>query len=217
MRHLRYTLLALMLLLGGNLLAQRSPFRQGLWVGAKAGGQATRFLFVPSVLQHTHLSQQGALALRYDVERSASLQLEVNYTRMGWKSRFDEESMHYQRNLDYVELPLLAHLYTGVGRFRLFLNAGPIVGYNIGDGVVQSDNLGDLPYAMPIANKLYWAVGGGPGVALSLGRRHLLELEGRFVYGYGNIWPSSRADVYSQSSSMRFAFSLNYFFRFANL
>lgn len=217
MRYLQYVLWGLFLLFVGSLQAQRSSFRQSLWVGAKAGGQATRFLFVPSVRQHTHLSNQAAVALRYDVEHQASLQLEFNYTRMGWKSRFDEEAMHYQRNLDYIEMPLLAHLYTGLGRFRLFLNAGPIVGYNMGDEVVQSNNLGELPYAMPIANKFYWAVGGGPGVAMSFGKRYLIELEGRFVYGYGNIWPSSRADVYSQSSSMRFAFSFNYFFRFANL
>ena len=55
-----------------------------------------------------------------------------------------------------------------------------------------------------------WGLGGGPGLSLQLGGRHRIELEGRLVYGLGNIWSSARTSPYPQSSELRFGARLGY-------
>ena len=48
------------------------------------------------------------------------------------------------------------------------------------------------------------------GASLQLGGRHRIELEGRLVYGLGNIWSSARTSPYPQSSELRFGARLGY-------
>ena len=62
-------------------------------------------------------------------------------------------------------------------------------------------------------DRLFWGLGGGPGISLALGERQRIELEGRFVYGLGNLWSTKRGSTYVQSSEMYFGATLNYFFR----
>lgn len=213
MRKYLYTL-ALGLTLCSVLLGQqKKPFRQSWWIGAKGGVQFSRFLFVPSIRQHTHFGQRGGIALRFEVERGASAQLEVNYMRTGWKVRFDDANKAYQRNLTYIEVPLLAQLYLGNGPARIFVNAGPIVGYNLDEDTQQTEAVGNTSYQRRVENKLFWGLGGGPGLSVILGKHNRLELEGRFTYGFGDIWPNQRKDDYGQSAEMIFGFTFNYFFR----
>ncbi|MDO4692405.1 MAG: porin family protein [Porphyromonadaceae bacterium] len=205
--------LALSLALCATSGAQQTSFRQSWWVGAKGGVQFSRFLFVPSVRQHTHFGQRAGVALRFEVERGASAQIEVNYMRTGWKVRFEEADKAYQRHLTYVEVPILAQLYLGSGAARLFVNAGPILGYNLGEETEKTDAVGPTTYQREVVNKLFWGLGGGPGLSVALGSRNRLELEGRFTYGFGDIWPNQRKDDYGQSAEMIFGFTCNYFFR----
>ena len=56
-------------------------------------------------------------------------------------------------------------------------------------------------------------LGGGPGISIPLGRGQRIELEGRFVYGLGNIFSTERTSAYVQSNEMRFGLTMNYLFR----
>ena len=106
MKHIsRQLLLALLLplLLASPLWAQgeaKLPFSQSLSIGAHGGITASRFTFVPSVHQRIHVGYVGGLALRYDIERGASLQVELNYLRGGWQEKYDLRSTSYARHLD---------------------------------------------------------------------------------------------------------------------
>ena len=129
----RQSLLALLLslLLVPSLWAQgeaKEPFSQSLSIGVHGGIAASRFTFVPSVRQRIHVGYVGGLALRYDIERGASLQMELNYLRGGWQEKYDALATRYTRHIDYLELPILSHLYFCSGGTRLFLNLGPFVG-----------------------------------------------------------------------------------------
>ena len=62
-------------------------------------------------------------------------------------------------------------------------------------------------HAKAIESRFFWGLGGGPGISIGIGEHHRLELEGRFVYGFGNIWNADRtnsAGTYVQSSEIRF-------------
>lgn len=219
---LRCTLLfgLLLLIAGGKLHAQTSqePFPQAISVGVKGGMTASRFTFVPSVRQRLHTGPIAGIAVRYDVERGASLQAELNYRRGGWQERYDSLQTRYSRHLDYLELPLLTHLYLSAGGMRFFLNAGPFFGYLLGEsatstGEANMSSLDTTRHGIAARDRLFWGLGGGPGISIPLGGRQRIELEGRFVYGLGNIWSSKRGSTYVQSSEMYFGATMNYFFR----
>lgn len=210
----------LLLIAGGKLHAQTSqePFPQAISIGVKGGMTASRFTFVPSVRQRLHTGPVAGISVRYDVERGASLQAELNYRRGGWQERYDSLQTHYTRHLDYLELPLLTHLYIRSGDMRFFLNAGPFFGYLLGEsatsaGEANMSSLDTTRHGIAVRDRLFWGLGGGPGISIPLGNRQRIELEGRFVYGLGNIWSSKRGSTYVQSSEMYFGATLNYFFR----
>ena len=68
-------------------------------------------------------------------------------------------------------------------------------------------------HGMAVRDRFFWGLGGGPGISIPIGKRQRVELEGRFVYGLGNLWRSKRGSTYVQSSEMYFGATLNYFFR----
>lgn len=218
------------LLLGGLLLAgsllplaaqgegERKPFRQQVWLGAHGGVMASRFSFTPSVRQRVHVGYVGGGFVRYDVERGASLQVELNYQRTGWRERFDDATASYQRDLDYLDLPILSHLYFQLAGARIFLHAGPFLGYQLSEsaqltGESTMSETDNLRHALATRHRLFWGLGGGPGVSIPLGSRQRIELEGRFVYGLGNLFSTERTAAYVQSNEMRFGLTLNYLFR----
>lgn len=202
---------------GGDLLGQeiKSPFVRSLWVGAHAGVDASRFIFVPRVAQRWYLAPSAGAMLRLDVERGASLQIETNWIRLGWTERYDDPNVSYTRSFTAVEFPILTHLYLGRQSFRLFVNAGPSLGYYLSEESVSQGEERFTPsqhtrHNLPLKNRLYWGLAGGLGFGVGIASRHRLELEGRFVYGFGDIWSSKRSDPYGQSSPMTIGARLNY-------
>lgn len=209
--------------LGACLLAfaplsgQKSTYPRALWGGAHVGVSFSRMAFVPSVTQTLHQGYHAGLSLRYDVERGASAQLELNYSQTGWTEAFDDASLAYSRSLTYVELPFLSHLYLQQGNTRIFVNLGPFVGLNIKEqSSSQGTTFSEAQLArqtMPVYTNVNWGLTGGPGVSIALGRRHRIELEGRILYTFSDLWRNQRIDPYGQSSELRFGGSLSYLFR----
>lgn len=199
------------------MLAQHSPHPRSLWVGLKGGVGFSTYTFSPSVPQTLQRGYTSGLVLRYEIDRGASAQVEVNYLRTGWTERFDTADQAYSRHFTYVEVPLLSHLYLG-DSFRFFVNIGPVVGLNLGEtSSVRGEGFTDaqlLRQATPIKHKYLWGLVGGPGVSFALGSRHRIEAEGRLTYSFTDIWDNKRADPYGQSSEIRIGVVLSYLFRF---
>lgn len=206
-----------LLALSSSLSAQE-PFTKALWVGIRSGVHASRYQFVPSVSQNQHIGKQGGLLMRLDIERGASAQFELNYVETGWSERFDNSTTYSVRQLRYIELPILSHLYLGKGSIQIFVNAGPFIGYNISD-THSSGGDGFEPLHIwrqqeKVKYRLAWGLMGGPGISLQLGHRHRFELEGRIAYNFQDIWGHKRTDFYGQSTEFRMGASLSYCFRF---
>ena len=215
---LLFTLFSLLSSEKGYAQTEQASFSQSVSLGVRGGMTASRFIFVPSVRLRLHTGPVVGISARYDVERGASLQAELNYRRGGWQERYDSLQTHYSRHLDYLELPLLTHLYLNAGGIRFFLNAGPFLGYLLGEsatsaGEANMSSLDTTRHGIAARDRLFWGLGGGPGISFPLGGRQRIELEGRFVYGLGNLWSSKRGSTYVQSSEMYFGATMNYFFR----
>lgn len=215
----RALLLVLLVLLSVSAgYAQHSNYPKSLWVGVKGGVTASQYIFNPSVPQSIHTGVLGGVAIRYEVERGASLQAEVNYLTTGWRERYTDARLGYMRSLTYIELPLLTQLYFEFSPIRLLLNLGPVIGYNLMD---SSEVMGagftstqQKRHLLPIGNKIFWGIAGGPGVSVRLADRHRLEVDARLTYSFSDIWRNRRIDPYGQSAQLRAQATLNYWFRF---
>lgn len=214
-----WLILALLCMPYGAGAQEPEPFKQRLWLGLHAGLNFSRYSFVPSVPQDMHRGEHAGLSLRYEIERGASAQIEVNYVRTGWTERFDTEGLAYSRTLSYVEIPLLTHLYLEKSTMRAFINLGPVIGLNLSDtGKAEGESASFTEaqlqrQTMPVANRVLWGLAGGPGVSLRLGERHRLEAEARILYSFSDIWSNRRSDPYGQSQELRIGATLSYFFR----
>lgn len=200
------------------LSAQKSDFSTSLWFGIKGGVHFSKYQFVPSVSQNQHLGKQGGIALRLDLERGASAQIELNYVQTGWSERYDELGKTSERQIHYVELPLLTHLYVGKKAVRFFVNVGPFLGYHLEDKHIVAGTDFDTRQlerqTLPIKYKLAWGLMAGPGISLQLGGRHRFDLEARIAYNFQDIWGHKRSDPYGQSTELRMGASLGYMFKF---
>lgn len=199
-------------------VAQRSDYPKSLWLGLRGGMHFSKYQFVPTVSQRQRLGKHAGLALRLELERGASAQLELNYTETGWVEKYEDANLHSERRLTYIELPFLTQLYLGKGAVRCFVNLGPFLGYALGEEhITRGEGFNDaqlVRQTMPLVHKIAWGLTGGPGLSLGFAKRHRVELELRASYNFQDIWANKRVDPYGQSTELRFGASLGYYFRF---
>lgn len=198
-----------------ELLSQHQDFNPKLWMGLRGGAHLSRYQFVPSVSQRQYRGRGAGLLFRLDLERGASVQLELNYVETGWKERFDDNRKSI-RHLTYLELPVLSHLYLSKGAWRVFVNAGPFLGYNVGDrhcALGEGFDTSQLfRQTTPLKYKVAWGLVGGVGLSYAFGARQRLELDGRVGYNFQDVWGNRRIDPYGQSTELRIALALSYCF-----
>lgn len=214
---LLYCVLAL-LGVGTVLNAQKSNFPKSVWLGLSGSIHLSRYQFTPSVSQNQHLGSSMGLLGRIDLEKGASLELGLNYTQTGWQERYDDNtSLSFKREIKYIEMPILTHLYLESKAVRFFVNVGPFLGAYLSDkSIVSGDGFSEaqlLRQTMPIKSKVAWGLTGGPGVSLKIGRRHRVEAEGYVLYNFQDIWSTHRQDPYGGSAELRLGASLRYLFQ----
>ena len=142
MRNNRLILLLSFLLICGASLAQPRLRFPEVYVGAHVGAMASTMIFKPTIqgvgLSNILITPNAGLVFRYAGHKVCAVQVELNYKQRGWKEVLD--NVNYTRQLDYIELPLLMHLYFGGKHVRGFLNLGPQIGYCIRDIATGNPN-----------------------------------------------------------------------------
>lgn len=194
-------------------------------LGVKAGADLSRIFFNPSVKQLLKPGFEMGLMFRYVEETHFGLIAEANFIQRGWKENFEGEPFNYQRTIDYIQIPLLAHIYFG-RRGKFFVNIGPEFGIRLDDVMkanfdpAQASSLPDFPkyhrvsqYDEPVKQKLDYGICAGLGGEFSINPRNSLILETRFYYGLGNLFGASRNDTFNASNSMALEFTVGYWFR----
>ena len=139
------------------------------------------------------------VTMRYMSEKyfkmMCGVQMEINYSQRGWSEKIEDGSGNtYSRTMNYVEIPLLAHLAFGKDALnrgvKFFINAGPQIGFFLSDKEEMSDNwdTSQRPngvteqYGKAVENKFDYGIAAGAGLELSTGIGHFL-LEGRYYMG----------------------------------
>ena len=228
MRMNKWILSVLAVLFAMPMMAQLGEERHNWAVGVNAGMNMSTVSFEPSIKQKSHSGMAFGVTARYMSEKyfkmMCGIQAEINYSQRGWKENIEDGSGNtYSRTMNYVEIPLLAHLAFGKDALdkgvKFFVNAGPQIGFflsekekmsadwdisNRPNGIVQQ-------YGKTVENKFDYGILGGLGLELSTKAGHFL-LEGRYYYGLSDFWKSTKKDEFGRSGHSYMGVRLTYLF-----
>lgn len=196
------------------------------YLGGKGGMTISRTNFSPSVPQKMIMGALAGVQVRYSEERHFGIVGELNFEQRGWSESFPETNLKYNRTLNYLQLPVLAHIFFGSDKCRFFINLGPEIGVMIAENTSANFDISNptrepgFPewhkheqYTMPVKNKFDYGISAGLGVELWVKPKHSIFLEGRFYYGLNNIYPAHKKDVFASSQAMSIMVNLGYYFK----
>ncbi len=195
-------------------------------IGARGGVTFSTVMFKPSITGKLGLGYTGGVTFRYSEENHFGLIAEVNFVQRGWAEKFEDLPYSYQRTLDYIEVPIMSHIYFG-SRGKFFINAGPEIAYYIGDHIKSNfdyKNTESLEgfhdkkrryeqLTMDVSQKLDFGIVAGLGGEFSVTPKNSIALEARIYYGIGNVMPSGRQDTFSVSNQLSVGITAGYWFR----
>lgn len=227
-------LASLLLLFAAPVQAQVGEARNSLAVGFTGGVMMNTIGFDPTIKQNQHIGPTFGVVARYTSERYfkayCALQVELNYSVLGWRENILNSNSEplpdtYERNIHYIQLPMLARLAWGKerrGAMGYFL-AGPQIGYCLSEKSKQSaftlneEGNPDRPnglysqYAMSIDRKFDYGITAGAGLELNTSLGHFL-IEGRYYYGLSDIFNNSKKDVFGRSNNSTIVAKVTYLF-----
>lgn len=169
----------------------------------------------------------GGISGRYISEKNLGIIVELNYSQQGWDEQFPSDDLNYEgatysRQLNYLEMPILTHIYFG-RKVRFFINLGPKISYLISEKEEINDVLanyissGNLParkatdqYYKKIENKFDYGIMGGMGVEFRSGIGNF-ALEGRYYFGLSDIYSNSKSAYFGRSANQVISARLTYY------
>ncbi|MBR6065568.1 MAG: PorT family protein [Paludibacteraceae bacterium] len=179
------------------------------YLGVHGGVTASSVLFNPAVSNMTPITNacvlggNGGITFRYAGHKYCAFQMELNYVHRGWAEK-NAAGDHYERNLHYVNVPILMYLNFGSRTCRWIFNLGPQLGYCVkdeGNKGVLVNGLGQTEY-QPIDHPFYWGLMAGTGVSFPTVRAGIYEIEARFEYAFGGVFGTSLTDHFAMASPM---------------
>ena len=207
--------------------AQLQDPRHNLAIGINGGVNLSSVSFEPSIKEKTFLTPSFGVTIRYISERYlkmfCGIQAEINYSQRGWKENIDDGTGDtYQRSMNYVEVPLMAHLAFGKDKgygARFVLNLGPQIGYLLGESEKKSEawHPNERPsgviwqYGKMAESKFDYGIVGGVGIEARTGIGNFL-LEARYYFGLSDFYHSTKKGPFSRSAHSYIAGRLTYLF-----
>lgn len=204
----------------------QTHYSSNVCLGVHGGVDLSRVMFSPNVKQSWALNPTLGFGVRYIEENHFGLIAEVNYLRRGWKDNFEGLPFNFQKNLDFIEIPVFAHIYFG-RRARFFVNAGPQIAFKIGESYTSNfdpyDTAGipDFPnvnrrndqFTEKVTQKIDYGIAAGLGCEFNINLRHSIHLEARYYFGLGNMMSAKRQDTFRASNAMYISVTAGYWFR----
>lgn len=218
-------LFIVLLLISASGFSQ-THYQSNVSIGLKGGMDFSEVFFNPKVKQSFQPGITAGVMVRYIEENHFGLIGELNFAQRGWKENFEDAPFQYSRDLDYIDLCFLAHVFFG-RRGRFFFNAGPQVGYYLGEHVKSNFNPADMStipdfpnvnrinqqMIEPINIKVDYGISAGLGGEFNINRRNSVCVECRFYFGLANIFSTKRADYFNASNQMSLSATIGYWFR----
>jgi len=212
MNYRKVIILFILFVSANSIFGQVNYFVPEYGVGVRGGATASWVSFSPSVAQSSIYGLQAGGVFRYVSAKYFGVQVEANFTQRGWTEKSDAYT--YTRQLNYVEVPFLSHIYFGGKVFRWFFNLGPSVSYQISDNVESTvTNIEQNScHTMAVKNRLDYAIAVGTGFEFNTKRAGIYQLEARYSFGLGDMFPNSATDDYRRSSNQNLSVCLGLLF-----
>ncbi len=225
-----------------TIAAQVGQHRNDLSVGVNGGYVLSNVGFDPKVAQDYHGGITGGMSIRYICEKYfntiCSIYGEVNYASIGWKEDIQTNTggqvvnangvaEAYSRTINYVQIPVFAHLAWGKERkgWNFFFQAGPQIGLYLSESTsknydspnLASDGTGRSNTTvaqenMPVEKKFDYGIAAGLGAEWSNPRLGHFLLEARYYYGLGNIYGNTKKDFFGKSNHGNIVIKATYLF-----
>ena len=209
--------------------AQVGEHRNQYAIGVHGGCNLSRVELLPKVNQKLKQGIDAGLIVRYTCEKYfktiCAIQAEINFSQMGWEedildiknqpvpsTKNPEENEYYRRTLNYIQVPILAHLawgkeYKGVS---FFVNLGPQFGFYLSEKTKSNFNVKDCNMndrvstvvaqdTMAVENKFDYGIAVGAGMEYTVPKVGHFLIEARYYYGLGNIYGDSKRDYFGSS------------------
>ncbi|RRC99142.1 porin family protein [Prevotella sp. OH937_COT-195] len=223
------------------VFSQVGEYRNDLSIGINAGYVFSNVYFQPKVGQSLHGGITGGVTLKYVCEKYfktiCAIQAELNYAGIGWKENIlnannspvintvTGKAEEYERTMNYIQLPILAHL--GWGRehngLQFFFQAGSQLGYCISESTKTNFNVNErnekervnntvAQDTMAIEHKFDYGIAAGIGMEYSHSKIGRMMLEARYYYGLGNIYGDSKRDYFGRSNFGNIVLKFTYLF-----
>lgn len=198
--------------LSGTAMAQYKFYKPELYVGTNQGVALwTQVGFNPSVDQQFDVRYHGGVTVRYIIQKYFGIQAELNYSQRGWSEKSSDGAI-YDHRLDYLELPLVTHIFFGPKYFKFYINLGPKIRYMVHDAATEPFATKPIQQTLPIKNKFDYSIFGGIGFEYRTKKIGSFFLEARYDYGLGNIFGASKSDPFSSSNNQAITISVGYLF-----
>ena len=163
--------------------------------------------------------------------------MEVNYAQTGWKEEILDANdkpvvnkvtnmpEEYSRTLNYIQVPLLAHLAWGreYKGLQFFVNLGPQFGYMLSESTSSNfdfatRNMDDRTNpvvaqdTMTVEHKFDYGIAAGAGLEFALPKLGHFQVEARYYYGLANIYGSTKRDYFAKSNRGDIVIKASYLF-----
>lgn len=221
------------LLLGCVANAQRSSFQQEVAFGINGGMNFAEVSFLHND-KNSNSRYLGSLSMkegvrfgvtgRYIAQKHFGVQMEVNYVQAGWQEKFRDETLlnndvdvkglKLSRELDYIEVPLLAHIYFG-NKFRYYFNVGPKLMFltsmkELKSNLTYDETLSEIFRVNgmddprieedPYCRKVDYGITGGVGFEYPIWKTRV-TIEGRYSYGFEDLFRNTKKELYQRSNN----------------
>ena len=239
----RLLLMALLMGCGLSTHAQIGEHRNDFSVGVNGGYVLSSVKFTPKVPQGQHGGMTGGVSFRYVCEKYfktiCSVYAEVNYAQVGWKEDIltkenepvlidgTQEALAYSRTINYVQIPVFAHLAWGREErgLNFFVNAGPQFGMYLSESTKTNFDLStkidsNTPRVssvvaqdtMAVEHKFDYGIALGIGAEYSVPKVGHFLAEARYYYGLGSIYGTTKRDYFGTSNFGQIVIKLSYLF-----
>lgn len=203
---MRKLFLFVLIALSTSAFAQSRLIVPEIYVGANIGVTESMVTFNPSVKQGFLQGYNGGLVFRYIAEKNVGMQAELNFSQRGWK----ESSGLYTRQLNYIELPFMTHIYIGK-KNRFFINLGPKISYLVSEKTIlnQTTNSTELQQITSVQHPFDYGLCGGIGVLFNI-KGNIFQLDSRVNYSFSDLYPNSRTDYFDNSHNLNLSVNLGW-------
>jgi hypothetical protein len=199
----------ILLVISASLSAQVRLDKPEMYIGANFGVTESMVLFKPAITQGLLMGYNGGIVFRYIAEKNVGMQAELNFSQRGWK----EASGLYSRQLNYIELPFMTHIYVG-RKNRFFFNLGPKISYLLSERVLVNGtvNSTDIQHVTLVQHPFDYGLCTGLGILFNI-KGKVLQLDTRANFGLSDIFANTKRDYFATSNNTDLSLNLAWLFQ----